>query len=133
MGYARRRLPHSSMESMVPLASIRDLNLPTRAAVASSSRVAVVISMVSYFAIFVHLLLDIRASDGSQGSAGHPAGLPLQKAIHYTKRMRDCQSLFWDFLRPAPAGQSPDGQPCPLLPQREDVAAAGAEHRIHGG
>ena len=33
------------------VSSIRDLNLPTRAAEASSSRAALVISMVSYFAI----------------------------------------------------------------------------------
>src|SRR5699024_9876475 len=43
-----------------PFASIRDLNLPTRAAEASSSSAALVTSMVSYLAISVHLLLDIR-------------------------------------------------------------------------
>src|SRR5699024_2357391 len=46
---------------------------------------------------FVHLLLDIRASDGSQGSAGLPAGPSLQTAIYYTKRRLDCQSLFSGF------------------------------------
>src|SRR5699024_4586627 len=52
MGYARRFLPQSSTESIVPFASIRFLNLFTRAAEASSSRVAVVTIMVSYLAIF---------------------------------------------------------------------------------
>src|SRR5699024_6248838 len=66
------------------------------AAEASSSRVGLVTNMVSYLAISVHLLLDIRplCARGKDPRACTPGGSCLcGTAIYYSKQRRDCQEL----------------------------------------